>query len=77
MVFSAEPRQAGVVLQMGDRLVTRRLGPELLADIRDTGDGLQLTLKDFTLPRVAIVLADEAVRSDLGQRLKSIMLENA
>jgi hypothetical protein len=77
LVFGVEPGQGGVVLQMGDRLVTRRLGPDFVAAISQTSAGLDLALRDFTLPKMFIALANANDRTALIERLHPMTLENA
>ena len=77
LVFSSDPRQGGVVLQMGDKLVTRRLDPALIASLVPSQKGLQLSLRDFTLPKVSIALSQENDRSVLADRLQRLTGEAA
>lgn len=72
LIFAKDRGQGGLVLQMGDRLVTRRLGPELLTSVTEIDNGLHLALQDFTLPRATIFLATQANRQALAQRLEPL-----
>ena len=77
LVFAKDPNQGGLVLQMGDKLVTRKLDQGLVSALVRTDDGIQLALKDFTLPKVSISLAKEHERNVLADRLRPLTGEVA
>lgn len=77
VVFSSDRKQGGLVLQMGDKLVTRKLDAPVFYGLAATQNGLQLSLRDFTLPKVSIALIKEEERSALAERLESLIEEAA
>lgn len=77
LIFSRDPQQGGVVLQMGDKLVTRRLDGGVFAALAQSDDGLHLSLKDFTMPKISVALAEEGNRTTLAQRLRPLTGEFA
>ncbi len=66
----ADSAALGLVLVMGDKLVTRRLTPALLrrVETREDGADLVLRLNDLVLPRVRF-RTDGAVAEDGGDRV--------
>ena len=62
IVFSDLAQEVGLVLQLGDKLVTRKLSADLLSQVDDSPDGLALKLNDFTLPTVLVRLSSAAAK---------------
>jgi len=60
----------GIVVAMGDDLVTRRVSPAGIRRVDVNGSGnLSLLLSDFTLPRVCLMLESEEKASAWLRRL--------
>lgn len=75
LVFANDKKQGGLVLQMGDKLVTRKLEPSVFSALVASQDGLHLSLRDFTLPGVSISMSQENERSAAAQRLRPLLGE--
>ncbi len=71
----ADTAAVGLVLVMGDKLVTRRLTPALLRRVEEKGDDLVLLLNDLVLPRVRFHLPG-AEAEDGGDRAVKGWLAN-
>lgn len=72
IVTSDRAQEVGLVLQLGDKLVTRRLSADLLAAVDDTPEGLALKLKDFTLPTVLVRLSSAAAKAKCLQLFEAL-----
>lgn len=57
----------GLVFALGDRTVTRQLGPH--TSVQPTPEGLRLDLHDFTCPPVTLKLSDPQLRDRWIARL--------
>lgn len=70
LVENAANRSVLFVEAFGDGVVTRKLTPDLLANVGRLGAQLSLDLSDFTLPRATLIAADEKEARDWEARLK-------
>lgn len=70
------PRAMGLVVALGDRLVTRRLRERDLRRADRDATGLTLRLDDFVLPRVRMDL-DASTAQSWAKRLSCLMDEEA
>ncbi len=76
----ADSAALGLVLVMGDKLVTRRLTPALIRTVEEESDGLVLRLNDLVLPRVRFCMnaaesedgSDRAIRDRLVEWQQSV-----
>lgn len=59
--FSDDHVRLGLVVAMGDRLVTRLVGPEEIGAITSHGDNQRLMLKDWTLPVIDLSLTPDQI----------------
>lgn len=71
LVENVADRSIVLVDALGDGLVTRRLGGAVLSQVQREEARLSLTLRDFTLPRVALGLESDAVARDWEHLLKA------
>ncbi len=76
LLLLADPSAVGLVMALGDGLVTRRLDRTLLKAVETGGERWRLLLDDLVLPRIEPILCPEDATSpratELRERLEKI-----
>ncbi|MEE9315099.1 MAG: hypothetical protein V3V02_10665 [Rhizobiaceae bacterium] len=76
LLLSDKTKSAGLVVQMGNRALTRLITAKRLSEVSLDEEGLNITLRDFTLPNVTLKTrqADDIHRAeDYLDNLKGVL----
>lgn len=73
VLLNSKEQTCGLVYSIGKNQITRLVDASLIKEIRSTSKGLELSLRDFTLRKVEINLADAEKREALKSSLEDIM----
>ena len=69
LLFPADNSEAGLLHSMGQNYLTRLLGKDFVREVKETPQGIDLYVNDFTLKRIAFPLTDDRHRAKVLKKL--------
>ena len=60
----------GLVTEIGQNFITRKLDKRIIKSVKETGDGIDLWFHDFTLKHVRMDIANAEVRAMISERMR-------